>query len=705
MKLDLWMSCTAAIAFLMAPAAALAQEAEAAASADAAKPGGRATTYDAAFFAQYAPRTALDIVRRIPGFTLDQGNTDLRGFSGTAGNVVFDGQRPSSKSESLETLLARIPASQVTRVDVGPGDLYGADYSGKAQVANLLLKKGGGITGNAAASATRLWDGSIVPNGSASVSLSRGPSTFTLSGDTNHYANTEVGYDDVTDALTGAPIEFRKKKNRFHEREPYISGGWALEQGPNRSLHVNARFSPESFVLGQANHVTPVGDDERDDQLHQNYKTKIFELSGDITRPLAGGGLKLVALANRRDRKTYDDYLFRSLGGAQILGGFIQTSESKYGETLGKLSWSRPDVMGFSFETGAEVAYNKLDYALDLNEIEPGGGLTPVVLPLDDATVSEIRGEFFVNAGRQLAKGLRVDGAINYEISRLKVRGDATADRSLKFLKPSLTIDWQPGNDWHLQLIGRRKVAQLDFYDFVSVANLSSDTISGGNANLLPQRTWEGRFVAEHPLLGEGKARLELGYDLVQQLQDQILIIDSNGKAFDSPGNLGTGKRAFASLNLDMPLGNIWKGLRVSANGTIQRTRVKDPVSGTVRDWSDFFPEWQWDIDIRRDAGKFAYGVRVSDRAKFYFFRTNEIESNFNARPFGSAFVEYRPTGSSTVTLDVENIFDTGGARNRLFFDPNRTNPIPDVNEYRFRDSHTRVQLTYKMSFGGSPKK
>ena len=44
----------------------------------------RSNTYDAAFFAPYAPRTALDIVRRIPGFTLDLGNTDLRGFSGAA---------------------------------------------------------------------------------------------------------------------------------------------------------------------------------------------------------------------------------------------------------------------------------------------------------------------------------------------------------------------------------------------------------------------------------------------------------------------------------------------------------------------------------------------------------------------------------------------------------------------------------------------
>src|SRR5438045_2773561 len=152
------------LAALLAGAPALAQT-----PADSTPPkttrttDGRATVYDAAFFAQYAPRTAYDIVQRIPGFTLDfgannnnnNGNTDIRGFAGVAGNVVINGQRPSTKSETLDAYLSRIPASRVKRVEVGPGDLYGADYSSKSQVANFILIEGGGggIAGNAVVSA------------------------------------------------------------------------------------------------------------------------------------------------------------------------------------------------------------------------------------------------------------------------------------------------------------------------------------------------------------------------------------------------------------------------------------------------------------------------------------------------------------------------------------------------------------------------
>ncbi len=59
----------------------------------------------------------------MPGFNLEQGNDEVRGFAGAAGNVVFNGARPSSKSDSLETILMRIPARRVIRVEVGPGDV------------------------------------------------------------------------------------------------------------------------------------------------------------------------------------------------------------------------------------------------------------------------------------------------------------------------------------------------------------------------------------------------------------------------------------------------------------------------------------------------------------------------------------------------------------------------------------------------------
>src|SRR2546421_8250266 len=89
-----------------------------AAAAQTAGSGGR-TVYDAAFFRAFSPGSALDIVQRTPGFTLDIGSQDVRGFSQAAGNVVINGARPSSKNATLDIILARIPASRVLRVEIG----------------------------------------------------------------------------------------------------------------------------------------------------------------------------------------------------------------------------------------------------------------------------------------------------------------------------------------------------------------------------------------------------------------------------------------------------------------------------------------------------------------------------------------------------------------------------------------------------------
>ena len=662
--------------------------------------GTRTTGYDAAFFAQYAPRTALDIARRVPGFSLDLGNTETRGFAGAAGNVVINGARPSSKAESIETLLSRIPARSVVRVEVGPGDLYGAEYSGKSQVLNVILSAVGGIEGNVTTSVRRAYTGRLTPSGSASAQIKRGASSINLSAGTEHRFQMEEGTDTVTVPGSDGVLEHRRKFNRILDFNPYLSGSWALEHASDRALRLNARWSPGRFDLEQANRVTHSDGFQHDDSLIQDYDNPVFEIGGDITRPLAGGAIKLVGLATRRKRNNLDAYFERGgllSDGAVVVGGDEQTQRAKRGETIGRLSWTRQDLAGFSFETGGEAVLNTLESALDLFVIDEGGGRIRIDLPIDHATVKEKRAEAFVNVGRSFGPALRIDTGLTYEYSQLKVRGDTQADRTLRFLKPSATLDWKPGGGWHAQASVRRAVAQLDFYDFISAAELSTGRVNGGNADLLPQRAWEYRLTADRPILGDGLVKLDLGMDQIALLQDRILTDDG----FDAPGNIGTGKRRFARLTVDAPLGSLWSGLRVKLNGQLQRTRVKDPISGDTRNFSGFYPDWEWQAEARRDAGALSYGFTINDRAGFTYFRTDEFDFNFNGGPYGTAFVEYRPGARTAITLDIDNLFDTGASRERRLFFPNRANPEETYNEVRERNVHLNVGLTVKRSFGG----
>jgi hypothetical protein len=657
----------------------------------------RSTVYQPDYFAQFAPSNALDIVRRVPGFVLEETNTEVRGFSGAAGNIVVNGARPSSKTETLGAMLARIPARQVLRVEVGPGDLYGSDYAGKSQVLNVVLRREGGFDGNVKVGAARLHDGSAIPIVEASALIRSGASTFNLSGGLGRGGNVEIGYDDIRRASDGTRLEFREKTNTIDERNPFVSAAWSHEGGTNRSAHLNLRYAPSHFTLSQTNHVTPTGGQVRDDRLTQDYRNTGYEIGGDVTRPLAGGAIKFVALANRRERDNYDAS-FNRVGGATI-GGYEQIQVARYDEALGRLSWTHPSVLGFSAEAGTELAYNKLQNATELYLLGTGGARNRIDLPIDFATVDEVRAETYLNLGRQLSSALRLDTSFAYETSRLTVGGDTSAKRVVSFFKPGMTLDWKDKSGWHVQASLRREAAQLDFYDFISSAELANGRFNGGNADLKPQSSWEARLTVERPVLGRGLVKLVLGHDWVSQLQDRVLTPDG----FDAPGNLGNGTRKFARFTFDAPLDKLGlKATRLKFEGGVQDTRVRDPLTGQIRAWSGFWPKWDYRIELRRDLAKWSYGATWNNRTSFAFYRTDELDVLINEKPFVSVFAEYRPDKRTTLRLDVENALDGAGQRMRTFYSPNRSNPVPFITEFRHRDAHASVTFSINRTFGGS---
>jgi hypothetical protein len=575
-------------------------------------------------------------------------------------------------------------------------------------VLNVVLSQEAGIDATVTASATRLNTGYVNTDIQGSALIRRGPSTINLSAGTGRNRQLEEGTDTLTDLSTGELIEQRRKFNSYFNKDPFLSASWALERGADKAIRLNARWQPSSFDLFQRNRVSPTGDPEHDDNLIQRYRDPVIELGGDVTRPLAGGAIKFVGLATRRKRHDVDTYIQRDgliADNAAVNGGFEQSIRARRNETIGRASWTRSNLLGFSFEAGAEASYNTLDDQVDLFATDENGQKARIDLPIANATVREKRGEVYVNVGKTLSPSLRVDGGVNYEFSNLKVSGDATAQRTLKFLKPNLTLDWKPGGGWHSIFSVRRTVAQLNFYDFISFGELSINRVTGSNADLQPQRAWEFRATVEHPVLGDGLFKLDVGHDRISKLQDHILIFDNAGKAFDALGNLGSATRTFATLTLDAPLGTVWKGLRAKFNATVQRTRVDDPISGSPRSFSGFFPDWQWEIDVRRDAGRLSYGFDLSDRQGITFYRTDEFDTNLNKGAYLTAFVEYRPSAKTAITFSADNLLSTHAARDRLLFFPNRVQTKSSFEEYRDRNRHRSFQITLKQSFGGSSTK
>ncbi|HWJ69032.1 MAG TPA: outer membrane beta-barrel protein [Sphingobium sp.] len=672
---------------------------------DVSEDGSGRLVYEAAFFAQFSPSNALQMVQRVPGFTVENVSSEVRGFAQAAGNVVINGQRPSAKSDSLDVILARIPANRVKRIELVAGNELGADYVSKPQVVNLILTEDAGLAGTVEGRVSREYTGRILPRGSAALVYRRGDSSFNASLNYQLFNTlSEKGFDRLTAIPSGSEIEFRNKKSRNTEPFTVAALGWSHEQGADKSIHLNGKVSFDKWTLREDGDTFRSGAHVQSDLYTEDHLWRTWELSGDISRPLAGGAIKFNALVTHRHRR--NDDAFEAVDGATSFGGFYQKFDDFRDERVGRLAWSRASPSGWTLEIGAEGAFNQLRTDLNIFNVDGDGVRSRVHLPLDDATVSEYRGEAFVNAGRAIASSLRVDFGLNYEVSRLKVIGDVSARRTLNFIKPKAALDWTV-DGWHVQVNATRTVAQLKFEDFVSGATFNTNQVDGGNVELEPQRKWEFLLTVDRKILGDGRFKADLGYNAVSSVQDRIPLTEIDpvtgdliNTGLDAPGNLGSGRELIARTNVDFPLRQIGvKGGRLSLSGAYLDTSVRDPYTLLDRHFTGA-SLFTYTATFRQDLAAFAWGLEMRGNTGSTFFRIRETDNIRAISPRVSAFVEYRPNSRTTATFGVDNLTNSVSKRWRTFYGPDRTASNPFEQEYRERNPHLLLYLSVKHSFG-----
>jgi len=104
-------------------------------------PASQVTAYPPEFFAALQPTSAYDMLAVLPGYVFTESDSDVRGFAGAVGNVLIDGSRPAGKQESLESILRRIPATAVERIEVIRAGAPGIDMQGQTVLANVVRRR------------------------------------------------------------------------------------------------------------------------------------------------------------------------------------------------------------------------------------------------------------------------------------------------------------------------------------------------------------------------------------------------------------------------------------------------------------------------------------------------------------------------------------------------------------------------------------
>ena len=679
------------LALLLAPAGLAAQEPGedkapvdpvAAGAASAAESSGTRArrTFTPDDFARFAPRSALDMARQVPGFSIREGG-GARGLGAADTNVLVNGRRISGKSNGPVDALSRIPTDEVLRLELVDG--ASLDIGGlTGQVLNVVTRSTGGISGQFRyapqfrdfGTPARLLDGSVAIAGGGT----KDDWTLSISNDSNRLGDEgpELVFDGAGDLID------RREEVRNENLDAFgLSGSWSRVADNGNVLNltgeVNGFIRRETEISERSGSISPV---DRTRIFESGEDEFNFEIGADYQFRFGPGRLKLIGYHRYEDSPTFSIQRTEFADGAPAEES-VFTRDADEGETIARAEYAF-GALGGDLLLAAEGVRNFLEIASAFELREEDGTLVPVPLPGANARVEEDRADLGLTYSRALASGLRLQASGGAEYSQLRQSGPFGLTRGFYRPKGFVALDWKALP--RLNLSGRieRSVGQLSFFDFIATVDLDQDRENASNADLVPPQSWVFELEANLGLGALGSLNLRPFYEDISDIVDQIPI--ANGG--QAPGNLPSAERYGVDGDLTLlsdPLG--WRGTRLDVGFSFLGSSVSDPLLGTPRELSgnDIV---DLSTDIRHDfaGGIWALGGSANWEDNAPVVRLDEVALRTQSFGFVSAFVENKDVSGLTLRANVANLINRKNRFERTVF-IDRTAGLAQFSETRER--------------------
>ncbi|MCT8002695.1 hypothetical protein NZL82_12495 [Sphingomonas sanguinis] len=640
---------------------------------------GNSIAYPASFYTQFEPQTALDLLRRTPGFTLVAPDTDdmVRGFAANAGNVLVDGQRPTFKSGGLKAFLGRISAARVARVELIRGAMTG-EAQGQTLVANLVLVEGADASGNANVQLRGAPSDGVTPGMEANYAFAAGnwqlSTGLTASYERNRYTGR---YDHFDQAGRMTAVQ----NERLPQNETKIAANATASRAVlGGQLNANVRYAWERERYRQT--LTSDMSGEPGSRIFGREGDHDGEFGIDWIRSLSRGwGLKFVGLA-----RTATNTFFEASAGTATESGF--TSRNRTTELVARTSLHREGPHWLLPELIAELAWNRLNGRF--GQMEDGVALD---LPGSDVRVGELRADVTANLSARLTPVLRTEAGLAYERAGLEVGGQQAERRTLSFWKPSAALIWDAGAKTQLRLGWRRTVGQLDLTGFAATGNLIDDRPIAGNARLRPEVTESASLKLDHRFGKNGGAlSLTLSQETIKDALTYVPL-SSGGEALL---NFGTVNLWSLAGEATLPLDRWMAGARLTAKGSMTQARRPDPFGGRRADRRDFdFLEASFRHDIVRLRSAYGISAEITSSEREWYVGQYE-QSRY--RPYLVAYVETAMVPGYKTTLTASGITGEREHRLRMFYAPDRAGELVRV-EQRTRTRGVYISMNVSRQF------
>ncbi|NJS14512.1 MAG: TonB-dependent receptor plug domain-containing protein [Sphingopyxis sp.] len=647
--------------------------------------------YAPADFATFSPRTALDMVQQIPGFTIRQltGGGD-RGLGAARENILINGERIADKSTDAETSLSRINAASVAYIEIVDGARLNVPGL-TGQVANIVLAEGASkrfVT-------TIRWTPEVRPRlpdnwlwGEISTAGTIGGTNVTLSLTSNPNRQGHWGPERVFDAA-GNLLFVREEFGRYFGDRPGAALVLARTAANGNKLNFNLGGQLVDIRNSVAGTSLQPGTGRVDELFTVTEDEWNANISADYDFGLGRGRLKLIGQHRAEHSPVVRTFTIATPSGPATGSRFDQTADENESILRGEYGWRSVD--GTDWQIALEGAYNLLDVDAELALLQPDGSFQPIIFGGELTRVDEKRAEASLTWGRGLADNLTAQVNLGLEYSKLSSSGPGGLSRSFIRPKGRLALAWKPGPRTTLNYVLQRRVDQLNFFDFASSVDVANNNGNTGNGQLVPPITNRTELELVQDLGAWGNVSVAVAHAIAEDLVDQVPLSPTT----EGRGNLRPAKlyrlSSRATLLLD-PVG--LKGVRFNSDITLRRNRVRDPLTNVWRDQSGG-QEYLVDLGLRHDiaGSNWAWGATYFDERQSPELRLDEIADEFTGGPFVTAFVEHKNVAGFTVRAELRNLATMQDALDRTVFVDRRTGPI-DFTESRRRGFGRIFKLT-----------
>ena len=689
--------------------------------------------YPFAYFSEYAPVNALDMLNRIPGMEISSIGGSSRGGSsggsfsnvsrggrglgsGSSGTqILINGKRTAGKNNNTETQLRRVDADQVDYIEIIRGTSGDLDVRGSTQIANIVLFEEISNTSiNYEVNANYYSDNNSEPGGSLTYAGQTGDLNFIVNASAvPNYNFTQLRENSI---LPGElPNDFIDEE-RIRDNTTYtLSTNLDYQLNTKSSLRFNALIAEDD----DPTEVERLTVDLRGGSLLHDYEredipgTKTnWEIGGDYEyRRDDGNRFKILVIANKNDTANTRERWDILENGSEEKNLFLDT-ESILEERIMRGSYTMNLFGGQDVEVGAERAQTILDSNLALGLLSGSeassqafGGLSPVNIPNANTRVEEVRYEPFAIHNWRISPRMSLETSLVYETSEISMSGDVSNSRDFNFFKPKLDYRFDVTPQLQLRVLIEKVVRQLSFTDFVATSDQDdedSNTLAG-NSNHRPDYWWNYNLLAEYRLPDDqGVVSANFYHHRHKDLLQRIDVSLGPNDLRSAAGNIGTGDMQVFEVKGSVRLSRLgMPNVLFTTSANVRDSWVTDSFLNETRRFNNYHRgEFNWGFRHDIPQWRLNYGIEMRNRIDGGTKRWDiEDIENDHADPYFTGFLEFIAFDDVTFRLDARNLADVQVCRDRIRYLGNIADNILEEVEYMCRDFGRSFSLKVSGTF------